>query len=86
MNAKVVLIKGRAERTLELKDNFIHSRTEYSTSFDAEGVYVRTKTFLKKQGWKRKPTVISKIENVGRRFKSRRILGHSVRKDEMVGE
>ncbi len=86
MNAKVVLIKGRAERTLELKDNFIHSQTEYSTSFDAEGVYVRTKTFLKKQGWKRKPTVISKIENVGRRLRPSKILGHRVKNDGTVGE
>ena len=86
MNAKVVLIKGRAERTLELKDNFIHSRTEYSTSFDAEGVYVRTKTYLKKQGWRKKPAVISKIENVGRRLRPSKILGHRVRDGGTVGE
>ncbi len=69
MNAKVVLVKGRAVRTLELRDNFIHSRTEYSTSFDAEGVYVRTKTWLRGHGWKRKPATNSIIENVARRFK-----------------
>jgi len=87
MNAKVVLTKANIEKTLEIRDNYILTKTRYKTSFDAEGVYSGTKVSLRKKGWKMKPAaVFSKIENMPRREKTFKFLGRRVRNNGTVGE
>ena len=86
MNAKVVLVRGDIEKTVEINDSRILTETRYQTMYDAECIYGSTKTSLMKKGWRRKPaSVISKIENAPREKKIKRFLGRIVRGDGTVG-
>ena len=95
MNAKVILIKGDMEKTVGIVDRCIYTKTNYKTSFDAEGIYSNTKADLKKRGWRTKPAAVNSIiENADRSkkkvFKTTsfydKIMGHRIRSDGTVGE
>ena len=86
MNAKVVLHKDGREKTIEITEKHVVITTNYNTTFDAEGVYRDTKAYFVKRGWKKgKPAVFSKIENVTRRFRPHKVLGHRIKNDGTVG-